>query len=212
MGRGGLYYRRTLPLPTRNPDANPSGSNESFSGQPSHQDIDPIHEQISAGMTGIESGDVASMADSTSKDLLDELNGKRKRMTSWPIALTIVFIVFVIFLILDFPFWGLIIEILIGAAVVGLAGYSDQLKKTTVILYDLEDEAQQAYQRLHDAYDKLFSCSSVWHVEAKGDINDAKRNAGAATSVERNEIRAIKSMPAYVKTNLVVPVLICTEI
>lgn len=74
MGRGGLYYRATLPpsSPPRNPHI-----------QPDQRATPQISPDTHAPLAEIESADVSQIVDSSSRELLDELNRKRAKMTAF---------------------------------------------------------------------------------------------------------------------------------
>ena len=71
MGRHGLYYRATLPSGQQRPPQLVSPSSVPDTPQPV-TDHEPLQE--------IESGDVETMRDSSSADLLDEINRKHKKI------------------------------------------------------------------------------------------------------------------------------------
>ncbi|HWP02041.1 MAG TPA: hypothetical protein VNL96_01150, partial [Gemmatimonadaceae bacterium] len=87
------------------------------------------------------------------------------------------------------------------------ASMKDELRKTTVILYDLEPEVETAYAKLHDAFGVLSSCSRTWHIEARGEVRDPKYHAGASAVVKRKQVRVTTGAPPLVKTNVKVPLL-----
>lgn len=151
-------------------------------------------------MEEIESGAVSAMTDSSASELLDELNGKRKKWCLWKIAATIGAI---IAFTAQFNPWVLGVYALIITA----AYYYDQLRKTTVLFYDFDPEAEAHYQALHDGFEKIKGCQRAWHVEAKGDVSDPKYHAGANMVIRRKAINFTKGLPPYVKTNIEVPVI-----
>lgn len=86
-----------------------------------------------------------------------------------------------------------------------IASIKDNLRKTTVLFFELELEIETLYQKLHDTFSQISSCSSKWHVEAEGAIKDRKRNAGATSVIKRTLISLSKGNPPYIKTNVSVP-------
>jgi tetratricopeptide (TPR) repeat protein len=87
----------------------------------------------------------------------------------------------------------------------GLARYRDVIAKSVVILYDLQDEAREAYSYMHDAFEQLAACSNTWHIEAAGKVNDSKNHAGAAGVVSRKDISLSVGKLPFIKTNIEVP-------
>ena len=195
MGRGGLYYRKTLP----------SGSTErniqshSPALQQSNTEIE--HEPLKE----IESAHITQMVDSSSADLVAEMNDKRKKIRIWPfIAIFGAILTFVAFKNSETPILALVIAAVTIALTI-FASIKDSLRKTTVLFFELEPEIEVLYQKLHDSFGQLSSSSSKWHVEAEGAVKDRKRNAGATSVIKRTSISLGLGNPPYVKTNVSVP-------
>jgi hypothetical protein len=85
--------------------------------------------------------------------------------------------------------------------------WRDVLRKTVVLIYDLEGPIVEAYQGLHNGFDWLAQCGAVWHLEAQGRTNDSKRQAGATHLVRRRAVRLMKGDPPGIRTNVEVPLL-----
>jgi hypothetical protein len=201
MGRHGIYYRATLPSAHTAP-AIPT----SIPTQPT-----PPPPLASEGLTDIHSGDLADMVDSSSATLLAELNEKQKKLPLWP-WVSAAFAIFVL--------WSLnsataapanrdavlVTALLIAGAVGTFAAHRyDTLRRSTVLLYDLDDDAGKRYQAVHDAFDVLGTCGGRWHVDAQGKAGDPKYHAGANTLVRRTGISLRTNTPGIVKTNIAVP-------
>lgn len=185
MGRGGLYYRKTLPsLSELKPE--------------SSQHRPPLENSTQPSMEEIESGPVSQMTDSSAADLLEELNNKHKKWCLWKIVVTIAVI---IAFLTSFNVWIIVTGIILTAA----THWYDQLRKTTVLFYEFEPEAEEQYQELHNGFDKLKGCNRTWHIEAKGDVDDPKYHAGANMLINRKRIIFSKGSPSYVKTNIEIP-------
>jgi len=103
------------------------------------------------------------------------------------------------------PGWLVASFVLVSVGVSWLASMKDALRKTTVILYDLEPDVERAYEQLHDAFGQLRSCSRTWHIEARGDVRDRKYHAGAGAVVKRKQVSLKNGEPPFVKTNVQVP-------
>jgi hypothetical protein len=194
MGRGGVYFRSALAPSSRRSEPKPH-----LTSQPGPQ---PVH------LEEIESGDVRHMVDSSSHELLNEINSKTKAIRFWPIALALTGIAVVLSFICQLPWWANCGFLVSGLVVTGAAVYWDILRKSVVLFYDLEPHIEGAYQSLHDAFHTLRSCSRSWHVEAKGDLySDYQRkiNAGADALVRRSSITFQMKPPPYFKTNISIP-------
>lgn len=198
MGRHGLYYRATLP--------SAGGSHpERMSTPPTPSAPFPVD-----ALTPIDSGSVAAMVDSSSADLLREINDKLKRHQVWPWVFGLSLLGAVVSAYAFPPGSPLgtalgVSALLIGTIGGGLAYRRDVLAKTIVLLYDIEEEAAQRYDTLHRAFDQITSCGGRWHVQAKGRTRDPKYEAGAGHVLRRSAITVAKNPPRWVQTNIAVP-------
>lgn len=178
MGRGGLYYRKTLP-------SSPATTPQSH--QPTHEvpiSSDGTHEPLHA----IESGDIAAMVDSSSKELVDELNSKRKRFRLWPLGAVVGLLTVGLLAHNQVPLWAIYITVGVFSLLTLYLAYRDILSKSVVMLYDVEGEFEDAFQSLHDTFEQMIKCRAVRHLEASGRVKDRKYHAGADTLVKRSPI------------------------
>lgn len=198
MGREGLYYRKTL---SSRPGRQPAAS----SSQPTGEIIVP------AAMEEIESGAVSQMTDCSATELLEELNRKHEKVSLWKImaAADVVAVIGgaggVPAFMINFGGW------LIAAAVltVILTYWCDQFRKTTVLFYDFDPEAEARYQALHEGFEKLRFSARTWHIVAKADVTDPKYHAGADNLIRREAVVFSMGTPPYMKTNIEVLILPC---
>jgi hypothetical protein len=196
MGRQGVYYRTALPLGSSDRTASsPISSPAPFTPTPVNSEV----------LTEIESANVSQMTDSSSAELLAEFDRKRKKARVAPLVAVIGAIVVLAMLSLSAPAWLTSAVIAATAVAFWLAKNRDELTKTVVLFYNLEPDAEQQYQQLHDGFDELQRCGGAWHVEARGDVTDRKRHAGASSVVRRKSVRLTKGTPPYVKTNIEIP-------
>jgi hypothetical protein len=100
MGRGGLYYRKTLPSSSTEKSQTPN----SHELQQSNTEI--AHEPLRE----IESAHITQMVDSSSADLVTEMNTNRKKVRIWPfIAVVGTILTFVAFKNSETPTIALVI-------------------------------------------------------------------------------------------------------
>ena len=192
MGSGGLYYRKTLPSGSTGRNQTPN-SPELQQGN-TEIEHEPLRE--------IESAHITQMVDSSSADLVAEMNANRKKVRIWPfIAVLGAILTFIAFKSSETPTLALVIAV-VSIALTVFASVKDSLRKTTVLFFELEPEIEALYQKLHDAFEQLSSSSSKWHVEAEGAVKDRKRNAGATSVIKRTSISLGIGNPPYVKTNV----------
>lgn len=200
VGRDGLYYRVTVPH--SGPRRPPRSIERPFNPDATQ----PIRNPDPVVMHAIESVETISIEDSSSADLVAEMNAKRKRIRFWPLVLLGTGGLCIAAAQLNAPRWVMIAAGAIGLAATLAVAIWDQLRKTTVLMYELEPEIENKLEQLQTAIKKLASCGGTWHVSAKGRVTDWKRNAGAGHLVSRRGIRiGTVTNPAYVKTNVATP-------
>lgn len=191
MGRGGLYYRKTL-------SNRPAAQKDSINN--------PEKDYISdVDMKEIESGSVSNMQDSSSVELLTEIQSKTSKMRIWPLCLFVG--LFIAFLLNKNNISNTIVVIYyaIFFCTFVYSVYYDMMSKSVVVFYDFDDDAERLYQSLHDTFDKLCSSNKKWHVEAEGDVRDWKRNAGASKVIKRKDTIFTKNPHKYIKSNISIP-------
>lgn len=192
MGRGGLYYRATLPSlsPTQK---RPQSTNSSGPVIPSGTHT-PLEE--------IESADISQIADSSSRELLSELNQKRNKMRLWSLAATVSIFILLVGISNTWHNWLLLVTLVAGITLTYIAFSHDKLAKTVVLFYDFDAEMEEVYGQLHSAAEKIAGCSSAWHIEAQGNVHDRKYHAGASSLVRRKTTFIRKAEPPYVRSNI----------
>lgn len=202
MGRGGLYYRATLPSGTTYPSGRPQRSEE-----PSFEHTKPLetptdtHEPLKE----IDSGEIGEMVDSSSKSLVDELNKKRKRIRLWPLVGIAGLATFFTFASDKLPIWGNQLLLATVVCITLVAYCHDVMAKTAVILYDIEDDYAGMMEALYSAFHEMKSCKGIWHLQAEGRVKDRKYHAGASHLVKRRSISLNIKNPPFVKTNVATP-------
>jgi hypothetical protein len=193
MGRGGLYYRATIPSGSTSPKLQP---------RPAQLSGATIPPGTHAPLEEIESADVAKIVDSSSRELLDELNRKQQITRLWPIVAVASAMVLAFELWLEWPNWLLSLGLVAGGVATYIAHNRDVLAKTVVLFYEFEPELESAYGQLHTSAAELAGCAAAWHIEATGKVYDRKYHAGASDLVRRKRTFIRKAEPPYVKTNI----------
>lgn len=155
----------------------------------------------------IESASAQEMVDASSAELLREMNEKRRKVRLLPGAIALSVIGILPLLASGIPIWLVVLFVALAVGICWLASMKDELRKTTVVMYDLEPEVETAYARLHDAFGVLRSCSRIWHIEAQGEVRDRKYHAGASGVVKRKQVSLTTGAPPFVKTNVEVPLI-----
>jgi len=193
MGRDGIYYRKTLP----NARSVQSVPYEPQTPSPPKQSWEHCEPSVEIG-----SADVSGMADSSSAQLLKELNTKRKRLRFAPLS-TILFGISVLYLIAESVPTPSHYMASVGLAILAImAFWMDQQRKTTCLWYEFDPAVEAAYTSLHKAASTIASCSQCWHVEASSTVYDRKYHGGASSLVRRSQTVVRTALPAFLKTNV----------
>ena len=181
MGRNGIYYRAALGRKKSRSQsvqiAPPEGVKRSDDGL--------LFQEI-------ESGDISFIVDSSSQEIVDEINHKRKKILFCPFAILFLFV----------PTGGIFLA---GTAALLIYSLIDRKRKTTVIFYDIDEQSEQEIQQFYSAFDQLMNCHFAWHITAQADVRDRKYHAGASLIVKRTKIQIQYKTPPYMKTNVKVP-------
>ncbi|MBH9538650.1 DUF4236 domain-containing protein [Novosphingopyxis sp. YJ-S2-01] len=197
-GRGGLYYRASIPR---------NGRKQNFEIKPAPKSPAPSFNEQKVEMINVSSVNVLQMEDSRFSNLLNELNEKQrstsiKAVLGWSAA----GIAFLLAITAGAPafIFGLVL-ILVGI----VAGtFFDDVKRTSVLMYELDHDAAEDYGKMTERFDALAACEGCWHVDSGGavqDIHTWKRNAGASHLVDKRLTELGYSLPRVIKSNITPP-------
>ncbi len=206
MGRDGIYYRKSLPgfkdvlMPNKASDAD-EGEAEAAP-----------ESNVPDDMTVYESTDVQFMQDSSSAKLLEELRQQNNKVTRWPYVAGFSLIAVIAASILLIPIALIVcpVGLLVAAAVTFIAYQRDQVEKSVVLFYDLDEAAEAAYNKLYQGFGELSSSNQIWHVHAVGDVvaeEGEKEQPVASAELLRTPIRPAMKSPPFIETNIAVPAL-----
>jgi len=196
VGRGGLYYRATLPT------VQPSGmpTTPTAPTQVSNTVLQPGL----GPMVTIESAPVSAMQDTSSAELLSELNGKARRPNYW-VWTAAAAVPALWYVHSTAPTWITVISALVALGVIAYIAVRDTVAKTSVLFYDLDAANESAFEGLHGAFDTLAKCRKAWRVDAQAAVHNGKYHAGAGSIVKRKDAQFGKGLPPMVKSNVEVP-------
>lgn len=154
-------------------------------------------------MTDIEAGDVLQMQDASLENIVAQINAKP--WTLWP------FIAFPGALLLVYlegqhvggnTLW--VLAALLAVCTL-FAAFKDKVRKTVVLMYELEGGAADAFAMLCASFDKLAKSLRIWNIDAQGSQSDWKKRAGATAILKRSPIKLSYGLPPTVRTNISVP-------
>jgi hypothetical protein len=195
-GTGGFYYKTILRgkrspssavVPTfRSPDLSPSPG------------VGPF--------VAVEAGDVSEMIDSDAASILRQINKSRSTPALWVIPGIISGILGALAALAITPaniaFFALAITTLAATAVV----YRwDKIRRTTVLMYDMEDAALKIFEFFVREFEQLASAQKKLNIEAVGHVYDWKRHAGAGSEVKATPATYGFGVPRRIQTNISVP-------
>lgn len=151
----------------------------------------------------VESADVATMTDSSPKELLAEILLKKQKpaLLTWVLLLTPAVLIGLYFV--GAP-QAVLIAWIVLAILAGLAArYRDTLTKSSVLFYELDPAIESAFSRVHDAARVLGACRGSWHVTArKKRPKDLTEGIESLSTVRRKPSKFRKANPSFVRTNV----------
>lgn len=180
IGANGLYYKTMI---GKRKNAN-SVHNEKNAQVNQYSDI-AMHE--------IESNDALEIFDSSSQELVNEMNKKYGLFPFWVLG------VILTVLLISTPF------IVIGLLSIGSLYLLDRYRKTTIVAYDIDESTVSKIQTFYDTFNEIMDANRKWHISELGQVRDKKYHAGASTLIKRSNISISYSLPKYMKTNVKVP-------
>lgn len=214
MSAGGFTYRKSLgpfsgsasaiPESTPVPQVQPAA-------RPGEQYI-PSGSATVAPMKVIESADVRLLSDTDSASLVDEINNKRSKVAVWYLPLIFLVVLWWCFLGADDSagpvLTGAVMLLSIGITIGTFWLYMwDEARRSTVLFYDFDQDAEQVYERVVNAFSVMSSCRSSWRVLASGQVLDGRYNAGAGHTIKRTNAALGKGGIKHLQCNIDVPVL-----
>jgi len=194
MGRNGVYYRASLN--GHHTSSSPRQQHPSPAAPPAFRPSDVILQDVT-GATAI------TLEPTGRGDLVDQLNTAAARFAWWwPTAIPVLLLG-----LLTMP-WGLLIWLLGGAGCIWLYLY-DQARRTVVLFYDVNDDAQSWFDSVVTQWRWLTESQRVWRIVQAGDVvgtNAFKTNSGASTLVKTIPATAGTSVRnKQLATNIAVP-------
>jgi len=186
LGRGGVYYRQSLPR---------------AGGSPNEFRSDPSVEPIAVG-TPIPSTPVEALADSGGDQLLAEIRHKNSLARFAPVTTVVAGLIFFVFLFSDIPdYWKLLPIPLLIVGYWFLSQF-DRARKLVILNYRLDADAEKAYSALLSGLRELRKSSRLWRVTTRDAVLDRKYQAGASELVSRKAISLSEQSPRFLQVNV----------
>lgn len=191
-GRGGLYYRKSLSGTARGS----SQGSRAVAGPPTIE----AHRWI-------DSAEASSLTPEDRREFVQEVAqaASRSRLPVWFATLAVVAgacLLPSVVLKAGVP-PGVAVPGAWGLAIVGLGvlWWRDQQARTTVVVYDLEDEAATAWRAAWEALTGLGRVGGLWVVEGLSDPADRRRHGDAEVPAHRVRSRVTRRSPTWLRTN-----------
>lgn len=140
----------------------------------------------------IESGNADEIVDSSSEELVNELNGKRKKFSlKWLSILPI-------FMPIDTETGLLIFLILLL-----IFHIMDTKRKETTIYYDIDKEKEKQIEQFYDSFHDIVKSKKQWHIKSRiNNYNIKASYGGAGSTVNKQEIKIQCKLPPNVNSNV----------
>lgn len=181
IGANGIYYRKTW--------GNKRKNNDKFQRK---QTVNKENNYKIENVEEIESGNVIDIVDSSSEELVNELNTKLKKFSfKW---LSLLFLV--IPMNSDLNSFLFIVSLLIFDII-------DKKRKNTIIFYDIDENEENRIQQFYDSFRDILKSNKKWHIKSRiNNYNIKQSYGGASTTVNQKNISIKYKTPPYVKTNV----------
>ncbi len=158
-------------------------------------------------MVRVSSSDVLQMEDARFSDVLADLTKKQNslsmaKMLGWGGG------VITLFAMISAGVNGFIFGLLATVIVLIVGAWLDSFQRSSVLMYDLDDETQAAYEAVTASFDAMLACAGKWHIDAGGSVQDVhtwKRNAGASHILDKRPTVFDYSLPRVAKSNVTPP-------
>lgn len=203
-GRGGLYYRSTL----SSGGTGHGRSKASFNTPEVTNQKEPVYyAEQGVEMIPVSSANVMQMEDARFSEVLDDLNAKQNS-TAMSVMLGWIGGAITLFALIGVGWNGFLGGLLFTGAAMLFGAWLDSFQRSSVLMYELDHEAQCAYEALTASFDDIISCTGKWHIDAGGAVGDIyawKRNAGAAHLIDKRPTTFAYSLPRVVKSNITPP-------
>lgn len=188
MGRGGLYYRKTLHSNRSTASFIPEGMR--------------VEEPGNGQTFKFNSTDAVQMVDSSAEDLIEDLNARHGTARLTPIAGCAFLALLLVTYALLVPAW---IAIMLGLPALPVCFWlhqRDQVRKTIALIYELDDDMQNLAHHLYGSFEHIMEASHVWCVQSVSEVLDRKYHAGAVANFQRQRITPSFHHPPGITTNI----------
>ena len=86
-----------------------------------------------------------------------------------------------------------------------VAAVRDLVKKTSVLLFDLDQHMSSAYSEFNSSFEQAALANRIWHVQSQAAVFDRKYHSGAASSSQHRTYSTNESVGAAAQKQQVPP-------
>jgi hypothetical protein len=192
----GIYYQKTLG----------AGGGRRSPSYPSPTNYNRAPTSTVGPAQVIQSADASSIIDSSSAELVKELQ-ERLRTPAWHLwSMAVGAVVFLVGASQQLTLLAVLGGIIfVVGGVVGYVVYTN--KRTTEIKYDLDPHYGQMFSRMLAGFEQLRKSHRLWMVETTSAVHNGKYHAGAASILTRKDITARLGSPSFLHLNIRLPIL-----
>lgn len=206
-GTNGFYYKQKI-----------GGQNYRVPNQPQNPNWQNVSLPSVSDAYKIETADVSRLVETSSANLINQINSASKEMRFAPFAVLITILASILVFALFVALLGIFsadeqikstVSMVIASSILA-AGLifswkvhkGDELKRTTPLFYELEQDALNKFSSVQKACETLSRSTRIWRVQTEQPTWDRKRNAGASSLITRHPISAKQEQPPYIATNV----------
>jgi len=187
LGRGGVYYRKSL----SSAGAHRTGNAQSFV---------PI--AVGEPGTPVLTANAAQLHDGTSEGLLQEIQDKHRKTRWAPIGGVVGGVLLLGMSGMNLPVWAVIPLIPLVIVICVYLHRRDYEAKLVMLKYDLDADARTRYGELLKGFAALGGSARIWRIMNQNTRIARKYNAGAGKLVDKKPITVSLSTPAFMETDV----------
>jgi hypothetical protein len=201
MGAHGIYYRKRID----------SVEPREQRGKPEY--FEDTTERKAEALKGvIRTADSGQLVDSTSEEMLSEINRNAALRAKAPFVWSIgILAIIALIALLQSQFGERAAGFSVAAGVLGVlttvvvampTAKRDSIRRTTPLFYELDDFAQGRFSRLTESCRSLGQTRRLWRVQSTQPNWDWKHHAGASSLITRQPARVCQMRPTHIATNV----------
>lgn len=187
LGRQGFYYRKKI---------------GGFSERNNQRHIKEQSVEEMPVESKIESADIKNFQNSSSDNLLNEINEKNSFVKYSLISLIASIILFFVVVSLSSPAWLIILIVVASIISYSYLFKKDVERKTVTVMYELDKYIKKPFEEMNKGFEELEKSEKIWRIETEQATDDWKRNSGASNLVNRKGLSIDMELPSFFDSNI----------